>query len=278
MTEERAMLIAQITDTHIKLPGKLAYRRVDTAAMLQACVEHLCRLDPQPDLIVMTGDLVDLGRPEEYDWLRALLAPLEQPIVVVPGNHDEREAMRAAFAGDGYLPERSFLNFVIEDRFPLRLIGLDTLVPGQGGGELCAQRLDWLENALSRAPGRPTLILMHHPPFATGIGHMDDIGLRGRVEFERIVARHPQIEAILCGHLHRHIQTLVGGRRTVTSPSPAHQVALDIRREAPSRFRMEPPGYLLHWWEGERLVSHHAMIGGYDGPFPFFDARGALID
>jgi len=272
------MLIAQITDTHIKLPGKLAYRRVDTAAMLQRCVADVLKLDPQPDLIVMSGDLVDLGRAEEYVWLKTLLAPLKQPIVVVPGNHDDRDALRAAFAGDGYLPASGFLQFVIEDRFPLRIIGLDTLVPNAGRGELCGERLEWLDATLSQAADTPTLVVMHHPPFVTGIGHMDDIGLTGREAFAEIVSRHAQIELILCGHLHRNIQTTVGGRRVLTSPSPAHQVALDIRPDAPSCFRMEPPGYLLHWWADGHIVSHGAVIGDYDGPYPFFDADGLLID
>src|SRR4029077_10656189 len=99
-----AMLIAQITDTHIKLPGKLAYRRVDTAQMLRACVSELLRLDPQPDLIVHTGDLADFGLPEEYAHLKSILAPLKAPTLAVPGNHDAREAMREAFGADGYLP------------------------------------------------------------------------------------------------------------------------------------------------------------------------------
>ena len=151
-------------------------------------------------------------------------------------------------------------------------------MPGSNGGALCAQRLDWLEKTLAREPGRPTLLLMHHPPFVTGIGHMDAIGLAGRDAFEKIVARHAQIELILCGHLHRNIQTSVGGRRALTGPSPAHQVALDLRNEAPSRFLMEPPGYMLHCWNDGRMVSHSAAIGDYDGPFPFFTTEGQLID
>jgi 3',5'-cyclic AMP phosphodiesterase CpdA len=272
------MLIAQISDTHIKRPGALAYGRVDTAGMLQRCVEALRALDPRPDLVVLTGDLVDLGRPEEYDWLKTLLEPLGLPLLVIPGNHDEREAMRRAFAGAGYFPPSGFLDFVVEDRYPLRIVGLDTVVPGQGGGELCAERLQWLEQALAREPARPTLVLMHHPPFLTGIAHMDAIGLRGSEAFERIAARHPQIVGILCGHLHRTIQSLVGGRQTLTAPSPAHQVTLDLRTDGPSSFSMEPPGYLLHWWNSGRLVSHAAVIGEYAGPYPFFDAAGNLID
>lgn len=272
------MLIAHISDPHIKRPGKLAYRRVDTAAMLQRCVAELLRLDPQPDLIVLTGDLADFGLAEEYAHLKTLLAPLSAPLLAIPGNHDEREAMRTAFADGGYLPAIGFLQFAVDDRFPLRIVGLDTVVPQEGRGELCAERLAWLDEALARQPHRPTLLLMHHPPFATGIGHMDDIGLTGREAFAEIVARHPQIELILCGHLHRNIQTAVGGARVLTCPSPAHQVALDLRPDAPSCFRMEPPGYLLHRWHDGRIVSHSAVIGNYAGPFPFYDPDGALID
>lgn len=274
------MLIAQITDTHIKLPGKLAYRKVDTAAMLERCVQDLLALKPQPDLILLTGDLVDLGRPEEYDHLKSILAPLEQRIIAVPGNHDERNAMRDAFAHGGYLPQQrdSFLQFAIDDDYPLRIVGLDTLIPGQGGGELCAERLSWLDNTLGQKPDAPTLVIMHHPPFETGIGHMDKIGLKGREDFAAIMARHPQVELILCGHLHRTIRADVGGRPALTCPSPAHQVALDIDPQAPSQFRMEPPGFMLHWWNDGRLVTHTAFIGDYDGPYPFFDPDGKLID
>lgn len=271
------MLIAQITDTHIKLPGKLAYRRVDTAAMLAACVQSLLRLDPVPDLLVVTGDLADLGMPEEYAHLRSLLAPLPMPIVVVPGNHDAREALRQAFGAAAYLPASGFLHFAI-DAYPLRILGLDTLLPGEGGGEMCAERLAWLDAQLAAAPRAPTLLLMHHPPFLTGIGHMDRIGLQGRAEFATILARHPQVQAVLCGHLHRTIHACVGGRPALTCPSTAHQVALDLRDDAPSCFRLEPPGFMLHLWRDGALASHVARIGAFPGPFPFFEPDGQLID
>ncbi len=272
------MLIAQITDPHIKLPGKLAYQRVDTAAMLRDCVATVQALKQQPDLILLTGDLVDLGSPAEYAHLRTILAPLRQRIIAIPGNHDARDAMREAFRDGGYLPETGFLQFVIDAEFPLRIIGIDTVVAGQSGGELCAQRLQWLGESLAKAPETPTLIMMHHPPFDTGIGHMDSIGLAGKALFAEIVARHPQVELIICGHLHRSIHATVGGRAAVCCPSPAHQVALDIDAEAPSAFRMEPPGFMLHWWTGAGFVTHTAAIGDYPGPYPFFDPAGRLID
>ncbi|MCL4746758.1 MAG: phosphodiesterase [Burkholderiaceae bacterium] len=272
------MLIAQITDTHIKLPGKLAYKRVDTAAMLRDCVAAVQALAQQPDLVVLTGDLVDLGTPQEYAHLKSILAPLRQRIIAIPGNHDARDPMRDAFGDGGYLPREGFLQFAIDGEYPFRIVGVDTVVAGQGGGELCGERLRWIDDTLALAPDTPTLVMMHHPPFTTGIGHMDDIGLKGKEDFAAIMKRHPQVELIICGHLHRTIRATVGGRPALTCPSPAHQVALDIDPKAPSAFRMEPPGFMLHWWNGTGLVSHTATIGSYDGPYPFFDARGRLID
>jgi 3',5'-cyclic AMP phosphodiesterase CpdA len=271
------MLIAQITDTHIRMPGRLAYGKVDTTGMLEACVAELLALDPQPDLIVHTGDLVDFGLPEEYAQFKAIMAPLRAPLLAIPGNHDEREAMRAAFAHEDYLPTQGFLHYAVE-RGPLRLIGLDTLVPGEGRGELCAERLAWLDTTLRQRPNTPTLVLMHHPPFLTGIAHMDAVGLAGRDAFAATIGRHAHVEAVLCGHVHRPTFTRVGGRPTMICPSPAHQVVLDLRPEGPSAFRLEPPGYMLHRWQGNQLVSYVAVLGNWPGPFPFFDAEGRLID
>jgi len=257
------MLVAQITDTHIRRPGDLAYGVVDTALYLERAVAALARLDPAPDVVVVTGDLVDRGEAEEYAHLHALLAPLAMPVFVIPGNHDAREPLRRAFAADGYLPRDGFLHYVIED-WPLRLVALDTLIPGETGGALCQERLSWLGRALAAAPERPTLILMHHPPFVTGIGHMDRIGLDGVPGFAEIVARHPQIERILCGHLHRAIDRRFAGTVAGTAPSTAHQVVLDLAPAAPLAFAFEPPGYQLHWWsEAHRLVTHTALIGDW---------------
>ncbi|MGO8914566.1 MAG: phosphodiesterase [Stellaceae bacterium] len=272
------MLIAQISDFHIKARGKIAYRVVDTAACLAAAVAALTALDPKPDLVVATGDLTDFGRPEEYALLRELLAPLAMPVYLIPGNHDEREAMREACRGDGYLPAQGFLHYTVEDQ-PLRLVALDTVVPGEPGGRLCAERLAWLDRTLAAAPARPTLIIMHHPPFATGIAHMDAMGLDGADGFAALLARHPQVERVLCGHLHRSIQARIGCHAIAsTAPSTAHQVALDLRPEGPSAFMMEPPGYQLHLWRRETgVVTHTAVIGNFAGPYPFFE-DGTLID
>jgi 3',5'-cyclic AMP phosphodiesterase CpdA len=266
------MLIAQITDTHITQPGKLLMGVVDTASALARAVSALNQLNPAADATVLTGDLVESGEPEEYVHLRVLLAPLRMPVFAIPGNHDARERMREAFIADGYLPAHGFLNYVIED-YRLRIIGLDTLIPGEGGGLLCSDQLRWVDDTLAAAPDRPSLVLMHHPPFATGIERMDRAGLSGSADFAGIIRGHPQVERILCGHLHRPIESRFGGTIAGTAPSTAHQIVLDLRAEARLKFAFEPPGYQLHYWrEGIGLVTHTATIGEWPGPY-FYSAR-----
>ncbi len=279
MTKKDSMLVCQISDLHVKVPGRLSYGKVDCAAMLARCVQAIRRLPQRPDCVVATGDLVDFGRAEEYAHLRRLLAPLDMPVYLLPGNHDERDALRAAFADHAYLRQwLPFVQYAIED-WPLRLVALDSVIPGEGGGELCEARLAWLERALAARPDAPTLVFVHHPPFPTLIGHMDEQGLvRGREGLARIIARHPQVERVLCGHLHRPIQARFAGTLAATCPSPAHQVALDLAGDAASAFKMEPPAFQLHaWTRASGVVSHTAYIGEFAGPFPFHEG-GKLID
>jgi Icc protein len=263
------MLVAQISDTHITRPGTLLMGVVDTVAALERAVAALNRLDPAPDLAVLTGDLVEAGEPEEYEHLRSLLTPLRMPLFVIPGNHDARESVREAFRGDASFPRRGFLNYVIED-YPLRIVALDTLVPGEGGGALSADQLRWVGDVLAAAPDRPSIVMMHHPPFATGIRRMDLAGLSDSAAFAEVIRAHPQVERILCGHLHRPIETRFAGTIAGTAPSTAHQIVLDLRPEARLCFAFEPPGYQLHYWcEEIGLITHTAPIGDWPGPYRY---------
>ncbi len=235
-------------------------------------VRALTALRPAPDVVLLTGDLADRGEPGAYDVLARLLdRPELPPVFAIPGNHDDRAALRAALgAALPALPTTDgFLQYAVED-FPVRLVLLDTLVPGASHGALCPTRLDWLEATLEAAPDRPTLIAMHHPPFATGIGHMDRIALRAPEAFAAVLARHRQVRLVVCGHVHRAITTRIGEAVVCIAPSVAHQVALDLDAAAPSAFTMEPPSYLLHHWSpAGGFVTHTALVEPFPGPFPF---------
>jgi 3',5'-cyclic AMP phosphodiesterase CpdA len=187
--------LAQLTDLHIREPGRLTYRRIDTAQYLERAVQSVLALPQQPHALVITGDLTDFGRPAEYAHLRSLLAPLgELPIYLLPGNHDDRDGLRAAFPEHAWLRSEGFIQYAV-DIGDLRLIALDTVVPGHSEGALCEERLQWLELQLTASEGRPVVIAMHHPPFETLIGHMDKIGLlQGARALEDLVRRHPNVQ------------------------------------------------------------------------------------
>jgi 3',5'-cyclic-AMP phosphodiesterase len=275
------MLLAQISDLHIKRPGALAYRRVDTAAALARCVTALNALLPRPDVVLMTGDLVDQGDPEQYAHLKTLLAPLQIPYYLMVGNHDDRTALRDAFPDRAELQSGGdFVHYAV-DLGPLRLIALDSIVPGQSAGTLCEARLGWLEAQLDAARDKPVIVALHHPPFECGIGHMDELRLdpQAAKQMEALIARHPNVERVICGHVHRSMFVRFGGTIASAVPAPADQVALDLRDDAPSAFVMEPPAFAVHRYEaGSGLVTHHAYVETADGPYPFYEPEGDLID
>src|SRR5262245_30732205 len=261
------MIIAQMTDLHVVGRGQLCQGRVPTNAQLQAAVAHLNGLEPRPDVVLATGDLTDHGAPEEYDALREILAPLRAPLHLIPGNHDHRDVFLEAFADHAYLPRPGapFAHYALED-YPVRLVGLDTTVPGQHHGLLCDARLAWLDATLAAAPARPTLIFMHHPPFRTGIRWVDAVGLHGGRRMEAVVARHPQVEWVACGHIHRPIQVAWGGTVASTAPSTSHaQVALALTEARGFEFgyALEPRAVQLYVRDpGYGFVSHVSYVSG----------------
>jgi 3',5'-cyclic-AMP phosphodiesterase len=277
------MLLAQITDLHIRTPGLLAYGRVDTATCLVRCVERLNALVPRPDAVLVTGDLVDFGTVEEYRHLATLLEPLTIPVYLMVGNHDDRAALREVFTAPYLHDDRTVGEFVqyAFDLGDMRIIALDSQVPHDSPGTLCDARLAWLEAQLDQARGRPVIVALHHPPFATGIGHMDDMALDplAASKLEALISRHPNVERVLCGHVHRPVHKRFGGTIASIAASTAHQVVLDLSADAPSAWVMEPGAFALHYWQaGAGVVSHHAYVEQFDGPYPFFDSDGDLID
>ena len=162
-----------------------------------------------------------------------------------------------------------FVQYAIED-YPLRLVALDTHIPKSSAGELCEERLAWLEKTLAAERGKPTFLFAHHPPFICGIGHMDKIRLiEGAERLEAIVRANPQVKAIAFGHHHRPIETLFGGALASIAPGVAHQVELDLRDGEPEgQMNLEPPAYRLWRWDGERLDQPHGLCGALSGTLP----------
>ncbi|MDQ2079607.1 phosphodiesterase [Xanthobacteraceae bacterium Astr-EGSB] len=278
MNESR-IVIAQITDSHIRAPGRLAYCKVDTAHHLAQTVALLAAPPVPVDAVIVTGDLTDFAADEEYAHFRKLVSPLSVPIYPVPGNHDERAALRRAFADLIDLPAEG-PQCHVADVGRVRVAMVDSTVPGAPHGEMTATTLAWLDRVLAEAPERPTLVALHHPPFLTGVRHMDVQNCRGADALEELLRRHPNVCGLTCGHVHRTVITTFAGQAAMIAPSPAHAVSFDLAADAPPSFSMEPPAVLLHVWGAgsDAMTTHWLPVGRSDGPYPFFDDAGRLID
>jgi Icc protein len=265
------MLICQITDLHVRPRGLAAYRVAETNMLVERALDMVAALRPRPDVVLITGDLTDCGLAAEYELLKTMLARLPMPVYLVPGNHDRRDTLKAVFSDwPGVTADPDFVQLAVEE-FPVRLIGLDTLTPGSSAGALCARRLDFLQRALAANSDKPVMIFMHHPPFMTGIRHMDEINLtEGAERLAQLVRAHGRVERILCGHDHRAIDTLFGGTIASVAPGVAHQVAFDLDPAHEGALVLEPPAIRLHLYRpGAGIVSHTVYVERFPGPFPF---------
>ena len=186
------------------------------------------------------------------------MAPIAERIVPLPGNHDEGPAFRLAFAD--LLPVDVAVDHCsyVVDRHPVRLVGLDTSLPGRHDGLFDADREAWLEQALS-ADDRPTLVFTHFPPFDTGLVFMDQAGVSNADRLRATIERHPHVRLLVTGHLHRSIQTTIGSTLVSTCPSTGNQINLDLHPDRAAAID-EPPAFQLHRWDGERFVTHTGTV------------------
>lgn len=271
------MLLAQITDLHMRRDDMPLSGAIVTRPYVAAAVARLNAL--APDAVFITGDLTDIGSDDEYALLRAELDHLAMPYFVIPGNHDRHGPLRAAFHDHAYLPAKGPLNWTIDD-FPVRLIGLDSVVPGAGHGKLSEEALAWLDAALAASP-RPTLIGIHHPPFPTGVLGMDRINCLNGAQLAAVIGSHDHVEGVIAGHHHRPVQVRWAGTLGQIAPSVAHQVHLDFSDCDEAQWILEPPACLLHLWAEGVLMTHTAYIGDFGEPRPFmldpdYPGRGAI--
>lgn len=194
--------IVHISDTHLLAGNRPLGGRFDTAANLAETLAAVERTGSRPDAIVFTGDLTDLGEPEAYAALRAAVEPvaerLDAPVVWVAGNHDERPALRSALLGADATEEPVT---GVWDLGGLRLIALDSSVPGWHHGDLDDAQLSWLRDVLAEPAPLGTLVALHHPPLPSHIPFFDVLELQHQAELAEIL-RGSDVRGILAGHLH----------------------------------------------------------------------------
>jgi 3',5'-cyclic-AMP phosphodiesterase len=241
-------LLAQLSDPHIDVgPGDRG-----SAEALAAAVAAVLALRPRPDAVVITGDVANGGAAAEYARVRELLEPLPMALHVLPGNHDDRDALRDRFAVPGSGP----LQYVAHCG-DLRLVVCDTQRPGHDDGALDGGRLEWLEAQLPAEPDAPTIVAMHHPPVAIGLPVLDAIGIAepDRVALGELLARSPQVRRVVAGHVHRTAFGTIGGCGVFACASTHLQAPLEIGSPE-LRLIEAPPAIALHVALDGGLVSH----------------------
>lgn len=252
------LLLVQLSDTHVGADWGVG----DPIAGLRSSVDAVLDLPQAPDAVLVSGDLVENRTDEEYERFLELVAPLDAPLHVLPGNHDDRSVLRRHFglAGSGDDP----VQYAV-DLGPLRLIALDSTRPGEDAGALDPRRLDWLDTELRAHPDTPTLIAMHHPPLWTGIPALDRMGLpdADRRALAEVLASHGQVARLVAGHLHRTMVGQVGGRPVLVVPSTFAQMRLDFDME--SLALVDGAAFAVHALRDGELVSHVQPVS-YDGP------------
>lgn len=244
------MLVAQISDTHLLPPTSDLPAAQLRADCLERCVTAINRASP--DVVILTGDTTQHGQPDEYAWLRELLAPLKAPLYMVPGNRDDNDELRRAFSDATFLPQAGpFLHYAIED-FDTRLVAIDSTLSGERKGRFCEQRQAWLEATLAAQPERPALLFIHHPPFDVGDHYTG--GYRHAQEalaLQAIVARHSQVVGLLCGHVHWPVAREWAGTQARIMPS----VARDVRKGVDEDEAAGRPIFMLHRLTGAGALS-----------------------
>lgn len=277
--------LLQLSDTHILPEGEVlsgtinttAY--VDTAAYFRQAIKRASELSHRPLALVITGDLVEEPSRAAYEHFRQIVSELGLPLHLLVGNHDNREIFLDVFPEylqHEWIAQTGFIQYSV-DVGRIRLIALDTHSPGEHHGTLCAQRLEWLEQALRLEPEKPVIVALHHPPFQTGIAHMDAWRLHsGAQEFEEIISAHSQVKRVICGHVHRLCISPFAQTIGMVCSSAAHQIAFQLDKQNRNAVTLEAATGLMHIWPSDAqkeplfdVTSHALPLGEFDGPYPF---------
>ena len=269
------MLVAQISDTHIAGPDQKTCGVAPMAENLARCVANINALSVKPDVVLLSGDVTNSASRSEARHAAQILSQLEAPLFLVPGNHDDRNVLRDIFGGKAIPSGTSgdFINYVIEG-FPIRIIAIDSVETGKSGGNLCQARMDWLRECLKQGGDQPTLVFMHHPPLKLGVPETDIDGFSGSQGLGEIVAAYPNIERILCGHIHLQTHTRWNGTIVTTAPSMGMQLTFDLRQSETSEFMLSDPAYLLHrWTDNKKLVTYSIALSSLPGPYSFDEGQ-----
>ncbi|MFQ6324744.1 metallophosphoesterase [Nocardia sp. CWNU-33] len=257
------ILVAQVSDTHFDLGARNAER-------VERALAFLTDLRRKPDAILLTGDITDSGKPDQYAEARAALR-IDIPVYAIPGNHDDRAAFRTELLGE---PASTAPINHAHRVGELTVALLDSTIPGQASGRLSDETYDWLRGVLATAPAdAPVLLALHHPPAQLFSPVIDDISLAEPDRLAELVAGDQRIVGVVTGHAHSAVATTFAGRPLLVAPSTASVLGGEWELDLPDHVMdyAPDPALALHVIdENHRMTTHFRSVpmGGWIGVQP----------
>ncbi|MEE9427297.1 MAG: phosphodiesterase [Paracoccaceae bacterium] len=252
-----------MSDLHF-LAGDRLVAGHDPKVRLQAAVDHIRQHYQDADFCVISGDLVNEGNADDYRALEQQLAGLGIDYLLMVGNHDDRAQLAQVFPRPkGAMPDHWQYYRQVDGGL---YVFLDTLKPGSGAGEFCAERMGWLQDLLSANSQMPTYIFMHHPPMPLGLPRQDEIMLEQGGEFLELIAMHPQLKHLFIGHVHRPVTGVINGvpyatMRSVLYQAPPPRPDWDWEGFAPAQ---EAPAYGVLQIKGGDVTVQYTQFCAYE--------------
>jgi 3',5'-cyclic-AMP phosphodiesterase len=247
--------ILHISDTHFVGDGELLHESVDSDAHLQLLFDGFAKSGATPEAIVFTGDLADTGRPDAYRRLKAMVEPVAESlgcqVIWVMGNHDERAAFKEHLLGEEPSTESHDRVFDVNG---LRVIALDSTVPGQHYGELDDAQLAWLAKELQTPAPDGTLLALHHPPVPSPLGLIALVELREQDRLAEVL-KGTDVRAILGGHLHYSTSGSFAGIPVSVASATCYTQDLNVKYPAARGQNGAQSFNLVHVYPGQVLHS-----------------------
>lgn len=226
--------VLQLTDSHLYADPSRCLLGINTLETFDQVLAQALLESGRPDLLLATGDLVHDASDTGYKRLMGRFKLAEIPTYCLPGNHDLPGKMKQLMNQDNVhcLPSVQAKGW--------SLIFLDSTIPDNDGGSIDARQMSLLKVLLEAHPEKHTLICMHHHPLPVGSRWMDTMALNNPGVFFGLLRHHPQVKAILCGHIHQAFESRHNGVRLIGSPSTCVQFTAG---EDDFSIDPTPPGY-----------------------------------
>ncbi|MBP2266125.1 3',5'-cyclic AMP phosphodiesterase CpdA [Pseudarthrobacter sp. PvP004] len=254
--------ILHISDTHFVADDDLLHGSVDSDENLRQLFRDFVKAQVKPEAMVFTGDLADTGRPDAYVRLRNIVEPVAEElgakIIWVMGNHDERAAFRAGLLGSDAGQESVDM---VHDVNGLRIIALDSTVPGLHHGEISDEQLEWLANVLATPAPHGTLIALHHPPVPSPLEIMAMVELREQSRFEKVI-EGTDVRGILAGHLHYSTFSTFAGVPVSVASATCYTQDLNVPRDTMRGQNGAQAFNLVHLYQ-DRVLNSVVPIGEF---------------